>query len=55
MNKFLTALGDWWHVFRVYAGENFTVIGVMIMPKGPEKDKLDQCLYDYYIWSKDDE
>lgn len=53
MKNIMTIIGDYWHIFRVALGEDIVALGLMIMPTGPEKSKLDGKVYEYTLWKKD--
>lgn len=42
-----------WRTLRAIIGESVLTLGVLIMPLGRERKKLEECLYEYYLWSKD--
>lgn len=42
-----------WREWRSIAGEALITLGVQVMPMGGERKKIEECLYEYYLWSKE--
>jgi hypothetical protein len=41
------------HVWRVALAELLLWLVVVIMPRGPEKAMMENCVYQYVIWVKE--
>ncbi len=41
------------HIWRVCIAEFVVWLAVLLMPRGPEKAMLENCVYQYVIWAKE--